>query len=335
MSDIARRAGVSRAAVSYSLNGLPGVSEPTRRKVLEIAAELGFEPNVAAKAMHGAATGAVGLVLRRPLGSLSIEAFRRQFISGVEAEIANHSYGLLLQFVPDLATEIKAYEQWWGQRSADGFLLLSLRADDPRVEVIERLRAPAVVVGGPDPKVRVPNLWTDDAAALTEAVEYLVGLGHRHIVRLAGPPEMLHVAMRSRAFDTACRRLGVSGSATSVPGGYSREEAQQVTRKLLSSSPRPTAIIYDNDVAALAGLAVAREMGVGVPGELSVVGWEDSSLCEAVRPALTVIRRDVVAYGRQAARMLMNAIGGRPAGMIQGEVPRLKVRGSTGPVPRR
>ncbi|MHA4819852.1 LacI family DNA-binding transcriptional regulator [Streptomyces aculeolatus] len=333
MADIARRAGVSRAAVSYAVSGRAGVSDVTRQRVLRIAAEMGFEPSNAAKAMGGGSTGSVGLVLRRPTGSLSVEAFRRQFISGVEAALLEHSYGLLIQFVADRAAELEVYEQWWAQRSVDGFLLLSLCAEDPRVQAFERMSASAVVVGGPDEAVTLPNLWTDDGAAITQAVEHLVGLGHRRIARAAGPQEMLHVAMRERAFEAVCERLGIADEAVSVPGGYSREEGQHLTRGLLSSTVRPTAIIYDNDVAALAGLAVAAEMGFDVPGEISLVGWEDSPLCEVVRPGLTVLRRDIVRYGHQAAQMLMDAIRGGGADSIQGETPRLKVRGSTGPAP--
>lgn len=335
MADIARHAGVSRAAVSYSMNGQPGVSDETRAKVLRIAAELGFEPSLAAKAMRGGSTRTVGLVLRRPTGSLSVEAFRRQFISGVEAALLEHSYGLLLQFAADLPAELAVYEQWWAQRSVDGLLVLSLRADDPRERAIEQMRAPAVLVGGSGEGVRLPNLWTDDAAAVTEAVDYLYGLGHRRIVRAAGPEEMLHVAMRTRAFDTAARRLGISDVASSMPGGYSREDGQHLTRTLLSSPNPPTAILYDNDVAALAGLAVAAEMGIDVPWQLSIIGWEDSPLCEAVRPALTVLRRDVVEYGRRAADLLLEAIAGHCPAPVKGGTPRLKVRGSTGPAARR
>jgi DNA-binding LacI/PurR family transcriptional regulator len=333
MAEIARRAGVSRTAVSYSLNGQAGVSEPTRQRVLQIAAELGFEANIAAKAMRGAATRTVGLALQRPKGPPSIDAFRSMFIGGVEAALQEHSYGLLIQFVVGLQAEIDAHDRWWDHRSVDGFLMLGLRAGDPRVRALERLSAPAVVVGGPDPAITLPNLWTDSAAAITEAVEYLVRLGHRRIVRVAGPPDMLHVAMRSRAFDEVCRRLGIADAATTVSGVYSREEGQQATRILLSSTPRPTAIIYDNDITALAGLAVASEMRVPVPAEVSLVGWEDSLLCEVVHPALTVLRRDVVKYGWLAAELLMDAIKGNEVDSVQGETPRLLVRGSTGPAP--
>jgi DNA-binding LacI/PurR family transcriptional regulator len=333
MGDVARRAGVSRTAVSYALTGRPGVSDSTRTLVRRIAAEIGFEANQAARAMRGGMTQTVGLVLRRPVGSLSLEAFRRQFISGVEATLQDHDYGLLIQFVTDLQSEVDVHRRWWSQRNVDGYLMMSLRADDPRMRAAEEMGAPVVLVGGPDPSTSLPTLWTDDAAAVAEAVRYLAGLGHRRIVRVAGPADMLHIAMRTRAFDAVCRELGITDTATTLPAGYTREDGQRATRTLLSTTPRPTAILYDNDVAAMAGLAVAREMGVQVPSQLSIVGWEDSMLAEVVSPTLTVLRRDIVAYGQLAAEMLLATIRGESPGTVRGDTPRLEVRGSTCPAP--
>jgi DNA-binding LacI/PurR family transcriptional regulator len=333
MGDIAQRAGVSRTAVSYALNGLPGVAGATRERVLRIAAELGFEANFAAKAMHGGITRTVAIALQPPERSLSIEAFRRQLISGIEMALQEHEYGLLIQFAPSLEAEIKSYERWWLQRSVDGFLVLNLQTDDPRVRAIEAIGAPAVLIGGPVAGTVLPSVWADDAAAITEAVEYLAGLGHHRIARVAGPAELLHVSTRTVAFSAACERLGIASSCKTVPGGYTREEGQQATRKLLGTRPRPTAIMYDNDVSALSGLAVAREMRVHVPGELSLIGWEDSMLCEVVHPMLTVLHRDVVAYGQRAAELLLDVVKGENTGSVQGETPWLKARASTGPAP--
>jgi DNA-binding LacI/PurR family transcriptional regulator len=333
MGDVARRAGVSRTAVSYALTGRPGVSDSTRALVRQIAAEIGFEANHAARAMHGGTVQTVGMVLRRPVGSLSLEAFRRQFIGGVEAALQDQGYGLLIQFVTDLQSEVDTLRRWWSQRYVDGYLLMSLRAGDPRLRATEEMGALAVLIGGPDPSTSLPTLWTDDAAAIVEAMRYLAALGHRRIVRVAGPPDMLHTAMRTQAFDAVCRQLGIADTATTLPGGYTREDGQRATRMLLGMTPRPTAILYDNDVAAMAGLAVAREMGVRVPTELSIVGWEDSMLAEVVRPTLTVLRRDIVAYGQLAAEMLLATIHGESPGTVQGDTPQLEVRGSTGPAP--
>src|SRR5690606_24186415 len=149
IADIARRAGVSKGAVSYALNGQPGVSEATRQRILAIARELGFTRNSAARALSGATANVVGLTLCRPARILGIEPFFMGLISGVEAELSARSYALLLHVVADPDEEIAVYRRWWGERRVDGVLLCDLRVNDRRVPVLEELDLPAVVIGGP------------------------------------------------------------------------------------------------------------------------------------------------------------------------------------------
>lgn len=330
IADVARRAGVSKGAVSYALNGQPGVSEETRRRILAIAAELGFTPSSAARALSGAAAHAVGLTLCRPARVLGVEPFFMALISGVEAELSARSYALTLQVVADQDAEIAVYRRWWAERRVDGVLVCDLRVDDRRVRTLEELGLPAVVVGGPRHTGTLASVWADDAAALTEAVEYLAALGHRRIARVGGLPALLHTELRDEAFDQVCARLGLAEAVT-VWSDYSGEEGTRVTRRLLSSPDRPTAVIYDNDVMAVAGLAVAQEMGLTVPGDLSIVAWDDSPLCRLVHPPLTALGRDIPAYGAHAARQLLRVIAGETVAGVQDETARLTPRGSTAP----
>ena len=333
ISDIARRAGVSKGAVSYALNGQPGVSEATRQRILAIAKEIGFNPNSAARALSGAASSAIGLALRRPARTLGVEPFFMELISGVEGELSARSYALTLQVVATAADEIAVYRRWWGERRVDGVLICDLRVDDERIPVLEQLQLPAVVIGGPGPTGSLTTVWSDDAAALVETVEYLAALGHQRIARVGGLPDLLHTEIRSRAFADICRRLGLA-DATTVPSDYTGEDGARATRRLLSSAQRPTAVIYDNDVMAIAGLGVAQEMGLLVPGDLSIVAWDDSPLCRLVHPPLTALGRDIPAYGALAARKLLAAINNEPPGSYQEQTARLTPRGSTAP-PRR
>ncbi|SDY56756.1 transcriptional regulator, LacI family [Micromonospora pattaloongensis] len=330
IADIARRAGVSKGAVSYALNGQPGVSEATRQRILAIAEEIGFTPNSAARALSGATANAVGLALRRPARILGLEPFFMELISGVEAELSARSYALTLQVVADPEAEIAVYRRWWGERRVDGVLLCDLRIDDRRVPVLEQLQLPAVVIGGPGHTGGLASVWADDAAALAEAVEYLVALGHRRIARVGGLPELLHTEIRTRAFTDACARLGLSEAVT-VACDYTGEQGGRATRRLLSAARRPTAIVYDNDVMAIAGLAAAHELGLAVPGDLSIVAWDDSPLCRLVHPSLTALGRDIPAYGAHAARALLAVIAGDQVGAYQHDTPHLKPRGSTAP----
>ncbi|MDP9797279.1 DNA-binding LacI/PurR family transcriptional regulator [Catenuloplanes nepalensis] len=330
IADIARRAGVSKGAVSYALNGQPGVSDATRRRIMAIADEIGFSPSSAARALSGASARAVGLALCRPARTLGIEPFFMELISGVEAELSARSFALTLQVVADPDAEIAVYRRWWGERRVDGVLLCDLRADDRRIPVLEQLQLPAVVIGGPDGTGALPGVWSDEAAALAETVEYLVALGHRRVARVGGLPELQHTRVRTDAFRSVCARLGLSSSDT-VTSDYTGEDGARATRRLLSAARRPTAVIYDNDVMAIAGLSVAQEMGLTVPGDVSVVAWDDSPLCRLVRPPLTALSRDIPEYGGQAARLLLDAVSGvRVAGVRTGTA-HLTPRGSTAP----
>ena len=200
-------------------------------------------------------------------------------ISGFEAELSARSYALTLQVVATHEQEVEVYRRWWGERRVDGVFVTDLRERRcPHPGRSQELQLPAVVIGGPGDTGEIAQVWSDDAGAITEAVRYLVALGHRRIARVGGLPELLHTQARTRAFDRRPAALGLAEAIT-VPSDYTGEEGGRATRRLLIAADRPTAIIYDNDVMAVAGLAVAQEMGLSVPGDLSIVAWDDRRLC--------------------------------------------------------
>ncbi|AYY13456.1 LacI family transcriptional regulator [Actinobacteria bacterium YIM 96077] len=333
IADIAKRAGLSKGAVSYALNGRPGVSEATRQRVLKLAAEMNWHPNSAARALSGARAGAVGLALARPASVLGIEPFFMRLISGIETALSAASVALHLQIVSDHEAEIAIYRRWWAEQRIDGAFIADLWVGDSRLPVLEQLDLPAVIIGGPAERSTLPGVWVDDSAGMAMIVEYLAALGHRRLAHVSGLPSMLHTQQRQAAFDAAVARLGLDEPA-GMSTDYSAEQSSQVTRRLLSLTPRPTAIIYDNDVMAVAGTSVAHEMGVDVPGQVSIVAWEDSVLCHIVHPPLSALSRDVVAHGARAAEHLLAKIGGEDVDDYQVDTPALVTRGSTGRAPR-
>ena len=330
IDDIARRAGVSKGAVSFALNGRPGVSSQTRRRIQAIAAELGWQPNSLARALSDGRPDVLGLVVDRPARTLGLEPFFMQLISGIEATLSAASVGLLLQMTEDPDHEIAIYRKWWAQQRVAGVFVVDLRAEDTRIAVLEELKLPAVVIGGPEGTGRLPAVWSDDAGAIDVVMEHLAGLGHRRIARVAGQEELRHTRVRTEAMREAAARLGVS--AVTVYADYSGESAERITLDLLRGPGRPTAIVYDNDVMAVAGAAAAREMGISVPAELSVVAWDDSALCLLARPHLTAVSRDIAAFGAQAGRSLLDLVQGREVTDSRQAEPRLVDRGSTAPV---
>jgi DNA-binding LacI/PurR family transcriptional regulator len=338
MSDIARRVGVSRVAVSYALNGRPGVSADLRERVRVVAEELGFTAHRAAVALHGASADVVGLALRRTSAALRSEVFRRQFIAGLQMELSSRGFGLALQFVEGADEEIALYRRWHAERRVDGVILCDLRVDDPRLDAVRDLTLPAVVAGGAAELPGLANLSTDEHAGAAKITGLLTALGHRRIARVSGPPDLAHTAARTAALEAAfttaraAADLGVSPVQT-VAVDYTGEAAAQATRRLLSGRDRPSAIVYDNDLMALAGLGVAAEMHVAVPGDVSILAWEDSPLCQLVHPALTVLQRSITDYGMRTARLLFEILDGRPPRSVRYGNAVLVVRDSTGPAP--
>ncbi|GAA3919933.1 LacI family DNA-binding transcriptional regulator [Streptomyces gulbargensis] len=330
IADIASRAGVSKGAVSFALNGRPGVSAATRERILRVAEEMNWRPHSAARALGGARAGTVGLVLARPARTIGLEPFFGQLLSGLQAALSTRGTALQLLVVEDTAAEIEVYRRWASEHRVDGFVLVDLQVRDPRVPVLEELGVPAMVIGGPGRHGRLPSVWADDREAMLSLVEYLAALGHRRIAHLAGLPAFQHTRRRIRAVRDGARRLGLE--AVSLPTDFSDAEGAAATRTLLARPRRPTALIYDSDVMAVAGLGVAAEMGVAVPGELSVVSFEDSALARIVHPALTALTRDTFALGEQVARALLALLDDpEEARDIKNPTPRLTVRESTAP----
>ncbi len=325
--DIALRAGVSKGAVSYALNGRPGVSDDTRDRILSIARELGWYPNRAARALSAARADACGLVLARPARTLALEPFFMEFLAGVESELSARSIALTIQLVQNVEEEMAVYRRWWGEHRVDGILMVDLRVDDPRVDELVRLGLPAVVVGGPVKNRALPAVWHDEGSVIAEAVQYLAALGHSRIGHVSGVGEFDHTVQRIAAFERTTRELGLEGRVLQTD--YSVEQGARATRKLLSSPEPPTAIVFDSDLLAVTGLGVAQQMGFSVPDDLSIVGWDDSLISQVVHPPLTAITRDIEAFGITATRHLLAAIEGRATEDVETVRGELTPRGST------
>jgi DNA-binding LacI/PurR family transcriptional regulator len=262
---------------------------------------------------------------------LALEPFFIELIAGIESELSERSIALTIQLVHCVEDEIAVYRRWWAERRVDGVLMVDLRIDDPRVGELRRLGLPAIVVGGPLENGALPTVWHDEAPIVVEVIRYLAALGHTKIARVAGLSEFVHTTARTAAFMGITNELGISAEV--VETDFAPESGARATRKLLSVAEPPTAIIYDSDLLAVTGLGVAQQMGFAVPGDLSIVAWDDSLMCAVVHPPLTAVSRDIPESGAVAARRLLALIEGRPAEDVRTPGAELTPRGSTGPAP--
>ncbi len=341
ITDLARRLGISKASVSYALNGQSGVSEATRARVLALARELGRYPSSSARALSQSRSEAVGIVLYRDPEQIGTEPFYMSIMAGIEAVLGSHDMSLMLRLVDPRSDsqrtrDLAVYERWAGEGRVDGVILFDHVRDDPRPGMLDRFGMPFVRLGaGTETPAASRNSnvvvsQADDAATVVEALH---SRGHRHIAFVSGPLALLHEEAKSaRIVDHAARR----GMTVVVsPSDYTAEDGGLATIAVMAGldpgTPQfPTAIIYGNDLMAAGGLQALRRLNLNVPGQVSLVSWDDSILCQLSSPGIAALGRNVGDLGRIAANLLVELIAGKEPRNIEARPGVLQFRESFG-----
>lgn len=332
INDVARAAGVSKGAVSFALNDRPGVAPATRARILDVARELGWTPSSRAKALSVSRALAMGLVMARTPETLRADPFFPAFIAGVEGVLSESGYALLLQVVDSHDGEHASYRRLATTGRVDGVFLTDLYVDDPRPRLLAELALPAVVVGPALHDPFWPVVGVDDAPGIRAVVEHLVALGHRSIGHVAGPLRMVHGHSRAGAWRNTLTGAGLPVGPC-VEADFSAEAGARATNELLDLADPPTAIVYANDLMAMAGMSAATARGVRIPEQLSITGYEDTELAAHLQPPLTTVSTDVIGWGRAAAERLLDLVEQRPPRRADLPPPQLVLRGSTCPAP--
>lgn len=327
IADVARRAGVSKGLVSFALNDKPGVAPDTRERILAAARELGWSPSLRARSLSVGRAFACGIVIGRSPDVIAADPFFPSFLAGVEDEFSVSGQVLVLAVATPGRQEAETYRGLAADRRVDGVILMDLRADDPRVDLVRELGLAAVTLGTPDVDSTFPSVTSDDGAGIRLAVEHLADLGHRRIAHVAGPGGMLHAARRRAAFAAAAAAAGARGEI--IETDFSAAAGAAATARLLDAAEPPTAIVYSNDSMAVAGIGVAQRRGLDVPRDLSVTGFDDTEIGRHVHPSLTSVATDARGWGAVAARTLLAAIAGDAPAHVRLDDPRLAVRDST------
>ncbi|MGH3377375.1 MAG: LacI family DNA-binding transcriptional regulator [Actinoallomurus sp.] len=333
IADVAAHAGVSLGAVSFALNGRPGVGEQTRKRILEVARELGWQPSHRARSLSTSRAFSLGLVLARSPELFGADPFFPSFIGGVETVLSPRGQSLVLQVVPDLEAETEGYRRLAGEARVDGVFLSDLRHDDTRLGLLDEVGLPAVTLNRPDVASPFPAVCLDDRPGIAEAAAHLLQLGHTRIAHVAGTAEFLHGAGRRTALVETLAAAGLAPGPV-IESDFTAAGGAAATRELLDLADPPTAIVYANDLMAVAGMAVAQKRGFAVPERLSVTGFDDTELAAYTHPALTTVRTNAFVWGQAAARVLLDLVAGDPAEDTELAPGELVVRGSTGPPPQ-
>jgi DNA-binding LacI/PurR family transcriptional regulator len=307
------------------IRGDDRVSPQRREAVLNAIADLNYRPNAMARGLVQRRTRIVGIVvsdLRNP--------FNEDVVSGVLTQAAELGYkGLINTSDRQRDREEEAIESFLELR-VDGLILATSRIDDRTIARASRA-VPVVVLGRPTSDVATDSLTNDNEMGAEIAVEHCVSLGHRKIAHIAGTDSM--AARRRRAgYERAVNRLGLADSSTIIEGGFTEAEGYRGCRELLESWPLPTAIFAANDLCAIGVLNALEEAGLSIPGDVSLIGYDNTSLAALRHVSLTSIHQPGEDMGRKAMELLIERIHeGRTEPRHLVIAPSLVMRSTTGP----
>jgi LacI family transcriptional regulator len=335
ITDVAALAGVSIKTVSRVMNGEPGVRQPLREHVLSVMAELKYRPKLSARSLAGARSFLIGLLYYDPSA-----AFVAGVQQGATLRCREAGYHLVVESLHDDAPDIsQQVDRMISALQPDGMILTPPLCDNAAVlQALSDSRTPCVRLSPARRFEGMPSVSMDDVHAAQEVTELLADLGHSRIGFIKGAPAQAATRWRHQGFlrGMKARRLGVDPELV-VAGAFTFDSGVAAAQQLLQRERRPTAIFASNDDMALAVLATAQQMGLKVPGELSIAGFDDALASSLVWPPLTTVHQPKDEMARAAVDLLVRArtesAADRPA------VPDLVLphtliqRGSTAPAP--
>ncbi|WP_394690946.1 LacI family DNA-binding transcriptional regulator [Hoeflea sp.] len=329
LDDVARAAGVSTATVSRCLNSPNQVIEATRQRVMEAVHSLGYTPDFGGRALASRRTNTVGAIIptmENAIFARGLQSFQEALTrSGKTLLVASSGY--------DPAREREQMEALIG-RGADGLLLIGSARPDSSIEYLRRRGVPYIGawnLGGPDEHF----VGFDNAAAASKLTEMVIAQGHRRIAMIGGISHMNdRAAARILGVEQAIAAAGIGdGSLQVIEAPYAFQDGADAFGSLMETTPRPTAVMCGNDVLAVGAMKKAREMGLRVPQDVSITGFDDIDISAVVEPGLTTVRVPHRRMGEAAAEMLLRLINKEPVER-QVKIPTAIIeRGTLGPPP--
>lgn len=323
--DVGRSAGVSTKTVSRVFNGEPHVSDSIRQRVRAAAEALNYHPNVMARALVQRRSNLIGLVYENPSSSYVTE-----LQMGVLHRLRGERYRLVvipIESVAEHAGEVVALLRSAG---LDGVVLAPPASDDARI--LNDLASAGIRCARIAPTRLLdaaPGATVDDVAAAREIAAYLIDLGHRDIAIIKGDPTHASAEARLLGYSQAFHAAGLALRLDRIePGLFTRDSGYEAAMRLLARPDRPTAILAQNDEMAVGALIAARECGLGVPHDLSIVGFDDADVARIAWPAITTVRQPVFDMAAAAADMVVAQLEGGLAETLRAHDHALVVRGS-------
>lgn len=330
LDDVARAAGVSTATVSRCLNRSEKVSEETRKKVLKAVDALGYTPNFGARAMAAKRTFTIGAIIptmENAIFARGIQAFQE--------ELHEKGYTLLVSSTAYRPEREEEQIRSLVARGADGLLLIGYERRQATYDYLRKRGIPALITWSYEADHPWPSIGFDNRHSMRVLTDHILSLGHRHVAMISGIVEGNDRAKgRVTGVLEGLRSSGIDKDQVQiVEVPYEIEHGASALETLMAHFPRPTVVICANDVLAVGAIQRAREMGLNVPGDVSITGFDDIELASIVTPRLTTVQVPHRDMGHLAADELIRMIEEKAEGLSSELKCTLRLRGSLGPPP--
>ncbi|MCB8933442.1 MAG: LacI family transcriptional regulator [Fimbriimonadaceae bacterium] len=326
---IARIAKVSQSTVSRVLAGDERVEPRIRDRVAAVMLEHNYRPDVRARSLRNKTTGMVGLVVKRPHGGLSDDPFFANLLAALVGVLSENGRHLCVDLVQSASGQEAVYDEMLRSRRVDGLILVEPEAKDERIHRLQREGFPFVLIGNPDDAGKLWSVDNDNVAAGALAAQHLLDRGYRRIAMLAGPEGVSVSSDRIEGYRSTLRRAGLHPRVWHSEFGC--EAAASVAAEALRDPMAVDSLVVLDDFMAMGAIQAARSLGRSLPGQLGLVSFNDSRLCDLLECGLSSVSLNLEKLVGAACARLLSIIDGRdPEGPRRLLVPcELHVRGSS------
>ncbi|RNA67620.1 LacI family DNA-binding transcriptional regulator [Alteribacter keqinensis] len=308
MKDVSRQAGVSMSTVSRVLNSPESVNREKREKVLNVIKELKYHPNALARGLVYKRTNSLGVLI--PDVS---NAYVAEVIRGMEDTALHFGYNLILCNTDLDQEKMVKYLQVLKEKQVDGIVFTSEPVTSELNELFEQLGLPVVLASTQSLEYNLPSVKVDDEKAAYDAATYLIGKGHRKIGMISGPTfDIISGATRYYGFQRAMKeKLQINAENMVEFGSYRFEDGYNAMKKLLKRKPDMTAVFSASDEMAVGAITYLHEEGISVPGDISIMGYDNTKFASMYIPKLTTVAQPMYEIGKTAVEKMMEQLEGK------------------------
>jgi LacI family transcriptional regulator len=309
-NDVAERAQVSFITVSRVINNKGNVREETRERVLKAIAELNYYPNTCGRGLHYNKVNTIGVVIATSFDvNIHETYYYNELMIGIEKSCITNSCDMLISMLKESPGQEFDYLKLYYERKVDGLIMVSPNLSELQLKAIIKQNIPCVVIGERFTKYKITYVDSDNRVGIFKVGEYLVQKGHRKIAFLKGMGSHGHAIDRLNGFHDLINKYKLDiPEHWILDGDFSVECGRKALQTLLAGGEMPTVIICSNDTMALGVLSEAKEAGVAVPDDLSIIGFDGVNTCKFTHPTLTSIRQPLVEMGKAAADILFQKL---------------------------